>query len=240
MAKIQKPVTALMKGALIDECLDDSAVDVGTEGLEYTANNDNKTCSVATYKGIDTNVIIPREVIITIEDGNKKQYFVTSIGEKLFDGIIELTSIKIPVSITSIGFRAFDGCTGLTTVYYEGTETEWDEISIDINGNNALSMEKVYFYSETQPTEEGNYWHYINGVPIVWGEEVEMTIDGFSYSFIKGMTWKNWCDSGYNTLDLKIDTETNHIVNSAKEVLCIGTPVSPGALINENGIYTLE
>jgi hypothetical protein len=28
-----------------------------------------------------------------------------------------------------------------------------------------------YYYSETEPTEPGNYWHYVDGVPTPWETE---------------------------------------------------------------------
>ena len=28
-----------------------------------------------------------------------------------------------------------------------------------------------YFYSETAPTEEGNFWHYVDGKPTPWKSE---------------------------------------------------------------------
>jgi hypothetical protein len=69
--------------------------------------------------------------------------------------------------VTSINSYAFTGCTSLTTVYYEGTADEWTSITIDLN-NDPLKSATVYYYSETDPAEEGNYWHYVNGVPTAW------------------------------------------------------------------------
>lgn len=70
--------------------------------------------------------------------------------------------------VTNIGRYAFYGCSKLKTVYYTGTEREWTNVSID-NGNWDLTSATHYYYSETQPTSTGNYWHYDeNGDIVVW------------------------------------------------------------------------
>lgn len=57
---------------------------------------------------------------------------VTSIGGAFFE-CPNLTSVRIPSSVKNIGGYAFYYCFALTTVNYDGTKTQWDEISIDKN-----------------------------------------------------------------------------------------------------------
>ena len=71
-------------------------------------------------------------------------------------------------SVTSIGYFAFYNCRSLTSVYYKGTESEWSAISINVDGNSSLTSTTRYYYSETELTEEGNYWHYVDGKVTVW------------------------------------------------------------------------
>ena len=94
---------------------------------------------------------------------------VTSIGNCAFEVCTSLTSVVIPDSVTSIGYLAFCDCSNLTSVYYGGTESDWTNISIGYFNTDLTFSAHRYYYSETQPTEEGNYWHYDEeGNPVGW------------------------------------------------------------------------
>ena len=55
--------------------------------------------------------------------------FVTSIGASAFDGCYSLESIDIPDSVTSIGYEAFWACNNLKTINYNGSKSQWSDIS---------------------------------------------------------------------------------------------------------------
>lgn len=97
---------------------------------------------------------------------------VESIGEYAFYGCSTLINIIIPESMTSIGDYAFRDCSSLETVYYGGTVELWNGISIGTYNEN-LTNATLYYYSESQPTEDGNFWHYAeDGVtPVIWTKE---------------------------------------------------------------------
>ena len=79
-----------------------------SQGVKYTANNDESTCYVSGHEdNYEVTIIYPEEF-----EGRR----VTSIGEQAFYYCSALTSVTIPNSVTSIGYAAFYGCSGLTSI----------------------------------------------------------------------------------------------------------------------------
>ncbi len=77
---------------------------------------------------------------ITIPDS------VTSIGYAAFAHSSSLTSITIPDSVTSIGEFAFYDCSKLKAVYYTGTKSQWNNITIADYNSDLTSATIVYNY----------------------------------------------------------------------------------------------
>lgn len=94
---------------------------------------------------------------------------VTHIGDWAFssDGV---TSVIISNSVKRIGSYAFDIYNSQLCVYYNGTAEDWAKISID-SDNDKLTSAPRYYYSEEEPSDDGNYWHYVNGIVTVWVKE---------------------------------------------------------------------
>ena len=93
---------------------------------------------------------------------------VTSIGEYAFCYCSSLTSVVIPNNVVNIGVQAFYECNNLTNVFYKGTEEEWNGI---ILGESALPPNfDLYYFTESEPTDNGNYWHYDTDgkMPVIW------------------------------------------------------------------------
>ena len=92
-----------------------------------------------------------------INDGSVKH-----IGDLAFMGYSQ--DIILPIEIESVYTSSF---TSNAKVFYEGTEEDWNNIIVHTGINDAIYSQIIY-YSETTPTGDGNYWHYVDGVPTIW------------------------------------------------------------------------
>lgn len=69
----------------------------------------------------------------------------TSIGDSAFFSCLNLKFLTISDSITNIGNYAFQNCIRLSNVYYTGSESEWENISIGIGNENLTSAENIQY-----------------------------------------------------------------------------------------------
>lgn len=111
---------------------------------------------------------------ITIPEG------VTMIDCYAFFDCINLKSVVLPACLKTIMRSAFGHCP-LDTVFYGGnketlkTVKTFDSIKcMAEEWNQSVTNKRLldavyYFYSETKPTDEGNYWHFnASRKPVVW------------------------------------------------------------------------
>jgi hypothetical protein len=86
------------------------------------------------------NLVIDRESLVDKSTGtlllgtnNSKinlEGLVKAIGPYAFAGRDQKTSIFMPKSVTQIGESAFYGCTKLEKIWYEGSEEEWQSVTL--------------------------------------------------------------------------------------------------------------
>ena len=93
---------------------------------------------------------------------------VTAIREDAFASCKAMRTIVLPSTLTTVEHSAFIDSTALSVVFFKGTPEQFD--AIDISDKNEVLLDaKCYYYSETQPTEKGDFWHYDrNNTPVLW------------------------------------------------------------------------
>ena len=70
---------------------------------------------------------------------------ITSLEEETFYGCSALQEIYIPKQIDTIATYVFGACDSLNTIWYNGTEDEWDIMNIVSNGNNSLFNAQIRY-----------------------------------------------------------------------------------------------
>ncbi len=80
----------------------------------------------------------------------------TSIGKSCFAGCSAMYGIKISDNVNRIMENAFKGCERLTDVYYSGSKSQWEKISIDPTGNEALLKATIH-YEKSDELTSGDY-----------------------------------------------------------------------------------
>lgn len=71
---------------------------------------------------------------------------VTTIGQAAFENCDNLTNVTIPDSVTTIEWYAFRDCDSLTDVYYGGSQSQWNQISIG-GSNEPLTNATIHYNS---------------------------------------------------------------------------------------------
>lgn len=94
---------------------------------------------------------------------------VERIGVNAFYNCTNLTSIVLPKKVSFIGYNAFGNTNSLEKIYYNGKISDFEQIEFENNYD--LDDNLIYYYSTTEPTSAGNYWHYVNDVPTIWENE---------------------------------------------------------------------
>ena len=181
------------------------------------------TSSYPDYRGAFENCTQLKSVVI----GSG----LSTISRETFRGCASLTNITIPENINTIGDYAFadckkleyiviegttlktigkyvtSSCNSIRRIYYKGTIADWNTISI--NSANVAPFNQIpYIYSESQPTSEGNYWHYSeSGEPIVWDITLsEYTVYALANAYTGTMGSSMLSCSSFYLNEMKNDT----------------------------------
>lgn len=127
----------------------------------------------------------------------------TTISARLFENADKLTTVTIPANIQSIREDAFNGCDGLKTIYFGGTQAQWNELTSYPNmasqGNEILKNVKVIFANgessdPSTPTEPED-----TAIPVPVDLTAESTVDGvqLNWSIPLSDPWSDWVYDGF-------------------------------------------
>ena len=153
-----------------------SVTTLGAYAFTYCTNLESVTIGTG-IRYIDEGTFRSCTKLVDIDLAN-----VQHVYDLAFDRCDALESISFPDGITLSTF-SFNGqnlkslvigpdsifncyITYDATIYFRGTATEWKKVS-DASYFNQLNI-TVYLYSQTTPTTDGQYWHYVDNVPTAW------------------------------------------------------------------------
>ena len=117
----------------------------------------------------------------------------SEIGWGALSDCTSLKVISLPASLKSVDQYAFSGAKALTDVYYEGTQEQWDAVSIESNGNDPLLNAEIHFGGTPLAIVVGP-----QDVSAREGDQVSFSVlttkDAdyqWQYSTDNGMTWES-------------------------------------------------
>ena len=87
---------------------------------------------------------------------------VTQLPMFAFQSCVNLKTVTIPVSMQTIDLQAFHLCSGITTVYYNGTQQQWDAIEIAEFGNETLLSARLVLTSAEPVSGDMNGDHQLS------------------------------------------------------------------------------
>ena len=129
------------------------------------------TISAGNRKNL-TKIKLPNSIKTICDEAFKNGWYleeislgkgVESIGTSAFENCNLLQQIVIPASVATIKENAFTSCNTNMNIFVEAEESK---AGFESGWNG--SCENVYYMSETEPTGDGNFWHYVEGVPTIW------------------------------------------------------------------------
>ena len=156
----------------------------------YTTNGSRRDYQVSSYSGTEIDVLIPD----VRPDGYSLSNLITGINANAFANS-NIRSLWLHRRLNNVDVNAFSNCSSLEYIvfcnismynslknlnnvklYYspfgmfgETCDSSTTAKNYLINNNvDEEFINKIYFYSAEQPTDEGNYWHYIGGVITEW------------------------------------------------------------------------
>lgn len=162
-----------------------------------------------------TNVRISNNITVIDEEVFSSCYSLSSveiphgiqkIGFGAFSSCDSLTTLSLPASITEICDEAFYECSNLEDIYYNGTQSEWEEVLIGY-ANNPLTDAKLHY-----PIQSGEC-----GTNLTWTLSDNGTFILIGYGEMKFDSWDSnpWRNYKSNIKKVIISDGITNIGNGA-------------------------
>ncbi len=112
----------------------------------------------ATLKTIDECAFWGCDNLLTLTIPDEVYY----VGMGAFEYCISLTQVVVGSGVRTLDSYAFYGCSDLQEVFYKGDKNAFNGVTVGGN-NDDFNEATLYYYSETTPETDGNFWYYSNG-----------------------------------------------------------------------------
>ena len=174
---------------------------------------------------------------IDISDG------ITRLGS-VFRTCTNVKTIWIPDSVTAISDYAFAYCNALKTVYFSGTQQQWNAISVNPGRNEPLQYATVYCTADTEPPSSDTNWHgrvilhgsFGNGLRYTLYQDGELQISGSGSVPSYRSTRAPWHDYSSMITSLVINNGITGIGSYAfSDCYLLETAVIPGSVSEIGG-----
>lgn len=116
----------------------------------------------------------------------------TTLPALSFKNCTSLREVTIPASITTIASTAFDGCSKLSTIYYGGSQSQWQALVADVDELQDVNV--IFGSDEPQQPETPE-----STIPTPIDVTATSTVDGvqLNWSIPLSDPWSDWVYDGF-------------------------------------------
>jgi len=147
---------------------------------------------------------------------------VTKLGTDAFKNCAQLTTVSLPLGLTEIKDGAFNGCTKLNTVYYYGTKSDFEKITIGNNNSSLTSAEINYIcdinghkYTAACSTACNVCGQTREAIPHTYSNDCDESCNICGEKRVTHHTYCSDCDTICDICGEKRTTSTSHSYNSS-------------------------